>query len=364
MTASLTAVTMPKWGLTMTEGKVVRWAHAAGETFSAGDELLEIETTKVANVVEAENDATILRIVAQEGATLPIGALLAVIGPADTPAAEVDAFVAGFKAPEPAEVAGAEATAPSPQMLNAGGRQLQYLDMGAGEPLVLVHGFGGDLNNWMFVHPALAEKHRAIALDLPGHGGSSKEVGAGDADALAGAVEAALDALGIKSARLAGHSMGGAIAALVAARRPDLVSALTLIAPAGLGPEINGAFITGFVRMQRRKDAQETLSQLVHDPALVSRRMIEDVLRYKRLDGVDAALETIAGAWFDGDRQRVSIRDQLAALRIPVQIIWGKDDRIIPASHAQGMPDVHIIDAAGHLPHLEKASEVLRLIQT
>ena len=176
-------------------------------------------------------------------------------------------------------------------------------------------------------------------------------------------MEAALDALGIKAARLAGHSMGGAIAALVATRRPGLVSALTLIAPAGLGPEINGAFISGFVRMQRRKDAQETLALLVHDPALVSRRMIEDVLRYKRLDGVDAALQTIARAWFDGDRQRVGIRDQLASLRIPVQIIWGKDDRIIPASHAQGMSDVHVLDAAGHLPHLEKAGDVLRLMK-
>ncbi|HET6196027.1 MAG TPA: acetoin dehydrogenase dihydrolipoyllysine-residue acetyltransferase subunit [Acetobacteraceae bacterium] len=363
MTASLTAITMPKWGLTMTEGKVVRWAHAAGDSFSAGDELLEIETTKVANVVEAEGDATVLRIVAAEGATLPIGALLAVIGPADTPAAKVDAFVAGFKAPEPAEVTGAEADTPSPKSVDAGGRQLQYLEIGEGEPLVLVHGFGGDLNNWMFVQPTLAEKCRTIALDLPGHGGSAKDAGAGDAESLAGAVAAALDALGIKGAHLAGHSMGGTIAVLVAARRPDLVSALTLIAPAGLGAEINGAFIAGFVRMQRRKEAQETLSLLVHDPALVSRRMIEDVLRYKRLDGVEAALQTIARAWFDGDRQRVNVREQLASLRIPVRIIWGKDDRIIPASHAQGMSDVHVLDAAGHLPHLEKAGEVLRVMK-
>ena len=61
---------------------------------------------------------------------------------------------------------------------------------------------------------------------------------------------------------------------------------LTLIASAGLGPEINAAFIDGFVRAARRKDAVEVLQLLVHDPALVSRTMVEDVLRYKRLDGV------------------------------------------------------------------------------
>jgi pyruvate dehydrogenase E2 component (dihydrolipoamide acetyltransferase) len=360
---------MPKWGLTMTEGKVVRWAHAAGESFAPGDELLEIETTKVANVVEAESEGTVLRIVAAEGTTLPIGALLAVVGPPDTPGAEVDAFIAGFKAPEPEEVAGAEAAAPVPQMVDAGGRQLQYLEVGAGEgePLVMLHGFGGDLNTWMFVQPVLAEKSRTIAFDLPGHGGSTKEVGAGDAESFVGAVEAALNALGIARARLIGHSMGGAIAALIAASRPDLVSALTLIAPAGLGPEINGAFISGFIRMQRRKDALETLSLLVHDPALVSRRMVEDVLRYKRLDGVDAALQAIARAWFDGDRQRISVRDQIAALKMPLQVIWGRDDRVIPAAHAQALgkqQEVHIIDSAGHLPHLEKASEVARLIRS
>jgi pyruvate dehydrogenase E2 component (dihydrolipoamide acetyltransferase) len=369
MSAPLTAVTMPKWGLTMTEGKVVRWAHAPGESFAPGDELLEIETTKVANVVEAESEGTVLRIVAPEGTTLPIGALLAVVGPPDAPAAEIDAFVAEFKAPEPEEAADAEAAAPTPRMVDAGGRRLQFLEVGAGEaePIVMLHGFGGDLNTWMFVQPVLAEKSRTIAFDLPGHGGSAKDVGAGDAEAFVGSVEAALERLGIKGARLVGHSMGGAIAAMVAARRPDLVSALTLIAPAGLGPEINGAFISGFIRMQRRKEAQETLSLLVHDPALVSRRMIEDVLRYKRLDGVDAALQTIARAWFDGGRQRVSVQDQIALLTMPVQVIWGRDDRVIPASHAEAVgkqAEVHIVDAAGHLPHLEKSSEVLRLIRT
>jgi pyruvate dehydrogenase E2 component (dihydrolipoamide acetyltransferase) len=360
---------MPKWGLTMTEGKVVRWAHAPGESFSTGDELLEIETTKVANVVEAESEGTVLRIVAEEGATLPIGALLAVIGPPDTPATEVDAFVAGFKAPEPAEAAGAEAAAPSPRMVDAGGQQLQFLEVGAdeGEPIVMLHGFGGDLNTWMFVQPVLAEKSRTIALDLPGHGGSTKQVDAGDPETFVAAVQAALDALGIKRTRVIGHSMGGAIAAMVAAKRPDLVSALTLIAPAGLGPEINGAFISGFIRMQRRKEALETLALLVHDPALVSRRMVEDVLRYKRLDGVDTALQAIARAWFDGDRQRVGVQEQIASLTMPVQAIWGRDDRIIPAAHAQSLGkqrEVHVLDAAGHLPHLEKANEVVRLIRS
>jgi pyruvate dehydrogenase E2 component (dihydrolipoamide acetyltransferase) len=368
MTAPITAITMPKWGLTMTEGKVVQWLRAPGASFAPGDELLEIETSKITNVVEAEAAGTLLRVVAGEGSTLPIGGLLAVVGPADAPTAEIDTFVAGFVVAEPADEATEAADAPAPRMLDVGEHRLRYMELGSGEgaPMLLLHGFGADLNSWMFTQPALAEGRRVVALDLPGHGGSSRNVGNGGAAALGEAVEEFLAALDAGPMHLVGHSMGGAIAASLAVRRPDLVRTLTLIAPAGFGPEINAAFIDGFVRASRRKDAVEVLQMLVHDPALVSRTMVEDVLRFKRLDGVAAALATIAAAWFAEGRQLVSVAADLAASRIPTQLIWGREDRIIPVAHAEAAPTgstVHILDGAGHLPHMEKAGEVNRLIR-
>src|SRR5437764_5614528 len=145
----ITAITMPKWGLTMTEGKVLGWLKAEGDNYRAGEELLEIETTKITNVMEAGEAGILRRIVAQAGATLPIGALLAVAAPESVMDAEIDAFVAGFVAPEPAAEEAAEDSALLPRDIDAGGKQLRGLDLGGGDaaPVVLRHGFGADLNS-------------------------------------------------------------------------------------------------------------------------------------------------------------------------------------------------------------------------
>jgi len=360
----IAAITMPKWGLTMTEGKILGWLKEPGAAIGPGDELLEIETSKITNVMEAGESGVLRRIVAAEGATLPVGALIAVVAPADVPESEIDAFVAGFEIAAPAEDEAAAGAAPAPREIQAGGRRLRVLELGeGGTPVVLIHGFGADLNTWMFTQPVLAERRRTIAFDLPGHGGSDKALAGADPGAFAAVVGDLFDALGLERACLVGHSLGGAVALAFARARPQRVAGLVLIAAAGLGPEIDGGFIDGFVAAQRRREAQEVLRRLVHDPQLVSRAMVEDVLRYKRLDGVGPALEAIAAAWFPGGRQAVALDP--AGLAMPVLLIWGREDRIVPAAHAEalaGRLPVAILDGAGHLPHMEKSGEVNRLL--
>jgi pyruvate dehydrogenase E2 component (dihydrolipoamide acetyltransferase) len=364
----ITAVTMPKWGLTMTEGKVVQWLKPPGASFAPGEELLEIETSKITNVVEADAAGTLTRIVAPEGSTLPIGALLAVIASPDTPAGDVDAFVAQFVVAEPQDVAADDAAALVPRDIQVGDRTLRCLEMGSGDavPVLLLHGFGADLNSWMFNQPALCEGRRTLALELPGHGLSSKDVGAGDVAGFTDAIEAALAVLAVDRVHVVGHSMGGALAISLAARRPGAVATLSLLAPAGLGSEINGTFIDALVRASRRKEAVDALQFLVHDPSLISRAMVEELLRYKRLDGVAQALETVARSWFPQGRQAVDLVAALRAVAVPVQVIWGRDDRIIPVAHADivtASERVHVLNDVGHLPHMEKAGEVNRLIR-
>ena len=160
--------------------------------------------------------------------------------------------------------------------------------------------------------------------------------------------------------------MGGGIAMACAQQQPERIATLSLIASASIGVEINAAFIDGFVRASRRRDATEVLSLLVRDPALVSRTMVEDVLRYKRLDGVPAILAKLAEEWFPGGKQRADLGDAVADLKLPVQIIWGRDDRVIPVAHAEALAaklPVHVVDETGHLPHMEKAGEVNRQLK-
>ena len=367
--AEILTIVMPKWGLAMQEGMLAAWHVAEGQEVSKGQEIADIETSKIANAFESPVSGPLRRRLVGEGETVPVGALLAVVADASIADDAIDAFVADFQASFAESAAAAEASGPEPEFVEAGGRRLRYLKIGdgAGPAVVFIHGFGGDLNNWLFNQPALAESHTTYALDLPGHGGSTKEVGDGDVGAMVAAVCDFLQAVGVPKAHLVGHSLGGAVSLDLALNHPDLVASVTALAPAGLGPEISMDYIDGFIAASRGRKLKGVLEMLVHDPELVTSDMVEDVLKYKRLDGVDAALNKVAGATFAGGQQALRLNDRLGELEVPVQVVWGCEDRIVPAAHGKGLPagiKVTVLDHAGHLVHMEKVAEVNALVES
>lgn len=369
MSDAIRPIVMPKWGLAMQEGMVAKWLVEEGAEIKAGDEILDIETSKIANVFESSVAGPLRRVVVGEGETVPVGALLGVVADASIPDPDLDAYITSFQEEFASHAAEAEA-APEPEVIDAGGRRIRYLALGEGDgvPIVFIHGFGGDLNNWQFNQEALADGRPTYALDLPGHGGSTKDLGGGHVHvgALAAAVFVFLDAKGIARAHLVGHSLGGAIALDLALNHAERVASVTAICSAGLGPEINMDYIDGFMQARRRKQLQPVLEMLVADASMVSREMIEDVLRFKRLDGVDTALNRIIDDTFAGGHQSLQLTARLTDIRVPVAVIWGRQDRIIPVSHSEGLPSnvpVHVFDDAGHMVHMEKAAEVNELIK-
>jgi pimeloyl-ACP methyl ester carboxylesterase len=115
------------------------------------------------------------------------------------------------------------------------GARLSYAVAGDGPPLVLVHGLGGTIENWRALAPALAERHRVVVPDLPGHGRSEALPEAPDVDPIADAVLAVAAAESAVPAAWIGHSLGGLLALRAAARRPEAVRGIVLVASAGIG---------------------------------------------------------------------------------------------------------------------------------
>ncbi len=363
MSEQITPILMPKWGLSMKEGTLAAWHVEEGAQIAPGDEIMDVETDKIANAVEAADGGLLRRRVGQAGDLLPVRALLGVMAPAEVSDAEIDAYIDAFEMPV---VEDDEDTGPTYEFTELSVGKIRYTERpGEGVPIILIHGFGGDLDNWLFNIDVLAESGPVYALDLPGHGQSAKSVDAPNLDTLVGTVTEFMAHLKIDKAHLVGHSMGGLVSGKTALDNPDKVASLTLICSAGLGAEINGDYIGGFVSAQNRKELKPTLKNLFADQSLVSRSMVDDLLKYKRLDGVQSFLENLSADLFAEGKQGLQISEELGALSTPVHVIWGEQDAIIPQSHANAISGAKstLIGGAGHMVQMEEASRVNELIK-
>jgi pyruvate dehydrogenase E2 component (dihydrolipoyllysine-residue acetyltransferase) len=367
VTDAIAKLAMPKWGLSMTEGRLTGWLVDEGVEIAVGAEVAEVETEKINGTVESPVAGVLRRRVAQENQVIPVGGLLGVIATADVSDEEIDAFVTRFEetfVPDDGDDGASGGSAQS-ETVSVGAGQLRVVVQGEGETtLLLLHGFGGDAENWQFNLDALATGRLILAPDLPGHGSSTKDVGTG----LATLVEAAtdlLDARDVGQVHVIGHSLGGLVASELALRTPERVASLTLVAPAGFGPEINRDYIDGFVAAESRRDLKPTLQMLFADESLVTRQLVDEVLRYKRLDGVSEALGLLRDELFlDGRQSRVIAKD-LETVDMPLLVVWGAQDRVLPAAQVEQAPAnarVVVLDGAGHSPQLEAAGEFNRVV--
>ncbi len=239
----------------------------------------------------------------------------------------------------------------------------QWLRQGEGPPLVLIHGFGADLNAWRFFLASARLGSSVLGIDLPGHGGSAARR-VSSFDAMVAEVAETLHAECPGALHLAGHSLGGAVAAALSRHERVEARTLFLISPAGIGLDINGDFILDFPRAKSAVELEPFVAALVNDPSVLGPSFIKATLRQR--EHLDGALEELAAVLFPDATQAFSIRSVFDNLAIPAKIVLGARDQIIPARYALGLPGevaVHTFPELGHMPHFEAPDAVARLLR-
>jgi pyruvate dehydrogenase E2 component (dihydrolipoamide acetyltransferase) len=213
----------------------------------------------------------------------------------------------------------------------------------------LIHGLFADADSYTLLARRLAKGGlRVLAIDLPGHGGSNAN--AATLDQLVEATATAMRAIAVGPLRLVGHSLGAMIAAKIAVEGEIALEHLLLLAPAGLGKEIDAGFIDGMIAADTIVDLERQLSKL--DGGTLSPSYLQDLLA--RIQSRRPMLRALADSINDGGTQRHSIVADLERVKVPTSAIFGLKDRVIPWQHAAHLPAhaaVHFVKNAGHMPH-------------
>ena len=240
-----------------------------------------------------------------------------------------------------------------------------FLRQGEGDPLVLIHGFGSDLNSWRLLAQTLGNKRPIFAVDLPGHGQSPWRTYA-SIGAVVEAVVACLEVNKISMMHMIGHSLGAAVAAFATRSLQGSVKSLFLISPAGLGPDINSDFIDGFCRSRNESSLRSWMELLVADPLVLTDPLVRATAASRASGQVAATQKALADLAFVDGTQAFSIRPVLNRLSIPTRIVMGRADRIIPVQHMADLPGhvaLHLLNGVGHMPHIEANELLARLIK-
>lgn len=253
---------------------------------------------------------------------------------------------------------------------------------GEGPPLLLIHGLGCDSSTWDPVFDELAKSHTVIAPDLLGHGASDKPRGDYSVAGYANGMRDLLTVLGISKVTVVGHSFGGGVGGQFAYQYPEMIERLVLVDAGGMGPDV-----TPLIRFLSVPGSSTALAVAASAPlrpiiaggmTLLSRlglpitHDLDEVAKVYRTLGDPAsrrAVQSLVRHVVDWRGVFITMADRHYLLeRVPVLIIWGEHDFVVPMSHARRaasdpMRDVVVIDDAGHFPFRDEPETFVELIE-
>jgi pimeloyl-ACP methyl ester carboxylesterase len=263
------------------------------------------------------------------------------------------------------------------------GHRVSYRTAGdSPDVLVLIHGITGSSATWADVMPALGERYTVVAPDLLGHGQSAKPIGDYSLGAYASGIRDLLGALGHERVTVVGHSLGGGVAMQFAYQFPERCERLVLVSSGGLGSEVHGLLraatlpgselVMPLITAGRVAEVGDAVGRLLSRLGMRAGPDIEEMWRgFSSLSDIDArrafiqTLRTIV----DFGGQRVSALDRLyLAAEMPMLIVWGERDPIIPVRHGEAAhreapgSRFEVFPGVRHFPHREDPRRFLDVV--
>jgi pimeloyl-ACP methyl ester carboxylesterase len=250
------------------------------------------------------------------------------------------------------------------KQLNVDGLNIHYFTAGQGEPLVVLHGGGGDARTWLDNIAALSAKYTVYAPDLPGYGGSQPLVGNYYIPELAGFVDSFSDNLGLDSFHLLGHSLGGGIALNYALESPHKIKKLVLVSSLCLGREI-----ALWVRLL----SIPALLRFIGASVLATLRGIKWLVKtllipVEFVAPFSTASVNLGGSVTTFKEQTLILVNRLSEIMMPTLLVWGARDPIVPVRQAyaaaQLIPDcqLKVFENRGHNVHRDEIQKFSQLL--
>ena len=274
------------------------------------------------------------------------------------------------------------AARPAVQRVTIHGHQRAYVMAGSGPALLLLHGLGCDHRTWDPVIEQLAQRYTVIAPDLLGHGESDKPRADYSVGGYANGMRDLLSVLGIESATVVGHSLGGGVAMQFAYQFPERTDRLVLVAPGGIGPEVTpllrAVTLPGFQQVAAAATVpvvRQVGTGLLNGLSKTGLWFLRDLDEVAKIfdsfkdPAARAAIAHVVKACIDWKGQIITMADRAYLTEaMPLCLIWGEEDLVIPPSHAQIarelMPgaDVELIPRSGHFPHKDHPERFVEIL--